>query len=144
MEHPLKILLVKSGDEPYRKFVEYHMRRQNTEKLRMAGVGAVELLPEKAQDLAIEYVDAVNNELGYDKRFWDHADVKTAFGFVIQIAIRTLPIDDWIRTEKDAYFPKNYELAFNLFQIATSNFAYSASTEQKQRKFMGIRKGIFR
>ena len=143
MEHPFVIVLGKAGDRPYRKFVEYHMRRQSTEQLRIAGAGTTELLPQKVQDLTIEYIDVVNNELAYDKRFWDHADVKTAFGYIIQIAIRTLPIKDWIRSEKDAWQPKNHELAFNLFQLATLSFAYSASTQRKQRRFMSIRKGIF-
>ena len=43
----------------------------------------------------------------------------------------------------EALEPSNHELAFGLFQICTLSFAYSASIQRKQRKFMGIRKGIF-
>ena len=143
-DHPLVLLLRNSGHEPYRKFVEYHMRRQSIEQLQMAATGATELLPEEIQHLMIEFIDATINAIGYDQHIWKHADVKTAFGLVIQTAIRSLPLENWMRSEQDAYTAENHELAFNLFQIVTGNFAYSASTRRKQRKFMGIRKGFFR
>jgi hypothetical protein len=143
-EHPLVTILRNSGDKPYRKLVEHHMRQQSTDKLRLGCLGTVQMLPEGIQNLNIEFIDAVNNAFGYDNHFWDYADVKTAFGYIIQTAIQVLPIKNWISCEQDAYQPENYELALNLFQVATMNFAYSASTQRKQRKHMGIRKGFFR
>lgn len=92
----------------------------------------------------MEFIDAANFKFGYDAHFWRYADCKTAFGWIIQLAINELPLGDWMTAEIDAYKPENQELAFNLFQIVTLNFAYSASTNAKQRKFMGIRKGLFR
>lgn len=142
-EHPLATLLKNARQKPYRKFVEHHLRRGSTEQLRLASVETMELLPESVQDLTIEYIDAVSNAIGYDKHFWDHADVGTAFGYVIQTAIKVLPIENWIKNEKDSYKPENHELAFNLFQIATLTFAYSASMNRKQREFMGVSKGLF-
>ena len=43
----------------------------------------------------------------------------------------------------DAMKPENHDLAFQLFQIPTHNFAYAAGKKREQRRFMGIRKGIF-
>ena len=105
-------------------------------------MGTVEFLPEDAQKHVIEFIDAVNERIGYDQHFWKYGDVNTAFGFIIQEAIKTLNVGQWISAERDAYQPENHELAFNLFQIATLSFAYSASMDKKQRKFMGVRKGL--
>jgi len=132
-----------AASQHYRDLVQHHLRKQSTEQLITGLMGTVELLPDKAQRHAMEFTDAVIDRIGYDQHFWRHADVKTAFGYVIQEAIKTLDISEWMSAEVDAYQDENHELAFNLFQIATLNFAYSASMDRKQRKFMGIRKGIF-
>jgi len=70
-------------------------------------------------------------------------DLKTAFGKIIQLSISLLPIKHIISCESDAYENSNHEMAFNLFQIVTLNFAYSAIQSRKMRKFMGIKKGFF-
>ena len=140
----LSELLGQSRSRLYSELVQHHLRKQSTEKLQMAGVGTIALLPDTAQYHVTEFIDAVNERIGYDQRFWRHADILTAFGFIVQEAIKTLDIEQWITAEADAYLLENHELAFNLFQIATLNFAYSASTDKRQRKFMGIRKGLFR
>ena len=46
--------------------------------------------------------------------------------------------------QKESYrvIPKTVRRSDQLFQIATVSFAYSASLQRKQSKFMGIRKGI--
>jgi hypothetical protein len=107
-------------------------------------MGTVEMLPEAAKTHVLEFIDSVNERMGYDRRFWAHGEVRTAFGYIIQEAIKILNVAEWISAERDAYEPDNHELAFNLFQIATLSFAYSASMNRKQRKFMGVRKGLFR
>ncbi|MBI4527199.1 MAG: hypothetical protein HY695_25685 [Deltaproteobacteria bacterium] len=56
---------------------------------------------------------------------------------------QVLPLDNVIASIEDSLDPRNHELAFQLFQIPTLGFAYSASTQRKQQKFMGIRKGLF-
>jgi len=63
-EHPLVLLLRNSGDKPYRKLVEHHLRRSSIEQLKLGGVAIPELLPENVRDLTIEFIDAVNNGLG--------------------------------------------------------------------------------
>ena len=131
------------GPKPYRELIQHHLKRQSTRQLQEGVAGTVEFLPAAAQGHVIEFIDAVNERMAYDQHFWKHADVKTAFGYVIQEAIKTLNIGQWMLAERDAYKTENHELAFNLFQIATLSFAYSASTDKKQRKFLGIRKGMF-
>ena len=59
-------------------------------------------------------------------------------------AFEFLPISDRIKSIESSFEAKNQEIAFQIFQIAALSFAYSASTQKKQRKFMGIRKGLFR
>ena len=132
-----------AGPKPYRKLIQHHLKKQSTRQLQVGGMGTVEFLPEVAQEHVIEFIDAVNERVVCDQHFWKHGDVKTAFGFIIQEAVKTLDIGQWISAERDAYKTENHELAFNLFQIATMNIAYSASMNKKQRKFMGVRAGLF-
>ncbi len=140
----LSDFLARTSHRPYRELVQHHVRKQSTSQLMAGATGTVELLPKDAQRLTIEFIDALNEKLAHDERFWRHADVKTAFGKIIQIAIGFLPIWHQIGSERDAYEERNHELAFNIFQVATLSFAYSASKTRAQRKFMGIRKGLFR
>ena len=132
--------LSNATDAPYRLLIQRHMRTQSA-RMMMAVVDYERgLLPEKLRPKVIEFIDAVNGRFGYDANFWRNGDCKTAFGWIIQEAIKTLPISDYVGAEQDAYRPENHALAFGLFQIATLSFAYSASLTPKQRKFMGIRK----
>ena len=131
-----------AGPKSYRELIQHHLRKQSTRQLQEGATGTVEFLPEPAQEHVIEFIDAVNERIGYDQHFWKYGDVKTAFGYIIQEAIKTLNVGQWLSAERDAYQPDNHELAFNLFQIATLSFAYSASMDKKQRKFMGVRKGL--
>lgn len=132
-----------AGSKKYRDLIQHHIKKNSTQQIMLGASGTVEMLPEIAQVHVMEFIDAVNSRIGYDQNFWKHGDVKTAFGFIIQEAIKILDIGDWLKSERDAYKPENHELVFNLFQIATLNFAYSASQDKKQRKFMGIKKGFF-
>ncbi len=131
-----------TGPKPYRELIQHHLKRQSTRQLQEGVMGTVEFLPEAAQQHVTEFIDAANERLAYDQHFWMHADVKTAFGYIIQEANMTLNLDQWMSEGWDAYEADNLELAFNIFQIATLSFAYSASMDKKQRKFMGVRKGL--
>ena len=140
---PVTNFLKGAGDKPYRKLVEYHIKRAHPERLRQAGKGEIDLLPVHLQPLSMEYIDGLNHRFANDKHFWKTASCQEAFALIIEAAMELLPIDQKITTLEDAFSPENQELAYGLFQIATLNFAYSASFQRKQRKFMGIRKGIF-
>ena len=53
-------------------------------------------------------------------------------------AFEFLPINDRIKSIEASFGSENQEIAFQIFQITTLSFAYSASTQKKQQKFMGI------
>jgi hypothetical protein len=86
----------------------------------------------------MNYIDETNERFGNDKVFWESANCQRAFYEIIETAIEILPMHERIASIDDALRPENQELAFQLFQITTLSFAYSASTQRAQRKFMGI------
>lgn len=131
-----------AGEKPYRKLVEYHIKKTPTKILRQAILGECASVPEKLRPMMIDYIDAVNEKLGYDNVFWAQSTCRQAFEELIKIALSILGPDTNIDSVEDALNPKNHGLSFQLFQIPTLSFAYSASKQRKQRKFMGIRKGL--
>jgi hypothetical protein len=133
-----------TGDKSYRTFVEYHLRRQSTERLKEAGLGETLLLPDEYRQHIEVFIDAINGRLGYDKEFWRVATCRQAFDLIMDTAIQIFPILDDMPSRKALLKSENQEILYGLFQIATANFAYSASYQRGMRKFMGIRKGILR
>lgn len=131
-----------AGENPYRRLVERHLRRTSVSNLQKALLSEVDGLPRPAQPFVVDYIDVLNRELAYDQEFWGTATCRKAFEVIIEIAVGSLPISDRMASLNEALEPSNHELAFGLFQVCTLNFAYSAATQRKQRKFMGIRKGI--
>lgn len=132
-----------AGETPYRQLVQYHIKRTGTRGLQKAVLGETELLPQDLREFVNSYIDATNSHFGYNDSFWGEATCRQAFEAIINVAIATLPISDRIASVDEALEEKNHNLTFQLFQIATLSFAYSASTQRNQRKFMGIRKGLF-
>ena len=139
---PIADLLTNAGDRPYRGLVEQHLRRLSTEQLRLAAAGESLKLPEPLQGESMAYVDAVNNRVAHDREFWAHATCKDAYDLFIAIANEHFSVLAELRAEAPSLELED-DLAFALFQIPTVSFAYSASTQRAQRKFMGVRKGIF-
>ena len=139
----LEEFLSSAGAKPYRELVQYHIKRTATRNLQQAVLGETELLPQHLQAWIVDYIDATNSRFGYDSEFWAQVTCRRAFDAMIEVAIEVLPLDGLIVSIEDALKPKNHGLAFQLFQIPTLSFAYSASTQRKQRRFMGIRKGLF-
>ena len=139
----LSAFLTGSGNKPYRELVQYHIKRQSTKQLQLAVLGETSLLPEVYQPTIMSYIDATNNQLGASGNFWMQTTCRQAFEQIMNIAIEVLPLDGVITSVEDALKTNNHELAFQLFQITTQSFAYSASKRRNQRKFMGIRKGLF-
>ena len=132
-----------AGNKPYRKLIEYHIKGQSAAQLQAAVLGETSLLPDHLRAFIEAYIDSINLRFGYDKQFWETATRKDAFLAILEAATELLPLDGRLASVEDALLAENRELAFQLFQIATLSFAYSASLERKQRKFMGIRKNIF-
>ena len=139
----LEEFLSGAANRHYRHLVEYHMGRMSTKRLQESVLGETVLLPQKLQPLVIDYIDETNSRFGYDRDFWAQATCRDAFEAFIDAAISIFPLDGVLESLEDALESENHELAFQLFQIPTLSFAYSASTQRKQRKLMGIRKGIF-
>ena len=131
-----------AGHRPYRELIQHHIKKQSASKLQQAVLGEASLLPEELQSMVMDYIDKTNSRLSYDQNFWANASCRQAFEQIMEIAINFLPIQNFISFES-AFEPENQEIAFQLFQIPTLSFAYSASTQRTLRKFMGIRKGIF-
>ena len=131
-----------AANRPYRSLVEYHMRRQSIQQLAKAAMGETAMLPQEYQPEVMGYLDAVNAAVGYDARFWASASCDEAMKTVLRIADPIFRLHAQVDVEDPikSQFPN---LAFQLFQIPTLNFAYSAAQDRRQRKFMGIRKGIF-
>ena len=132
-----------TGGRPYRDLIETQMRRLPTDRLMAACNGEIQGLPAAVRGGIEFYVDQLNSRFGYDQGFWKTFDCNAAFYAIMDVAIASLPIQDSIPSARYALNDENQELAFSLFQIATLSFACSASTQRAQRKFMGIRKGIF-
>lgn len=132
-----------AGPKPYRDLVEYHLKRQSTAQLQKGALGESMMLPENLQPLVMGYIDAANSRFGHDKHFWETATCQSAFESILNLAIELMPLTHKIGSVADALRPENHELSFQLFQIPTLSFAYSASSQRAQRKFMGIRKGFF-
>lgn len=138
-ENPVSQFLESAGHLPYRELIAHHIKKQSVRRLQEAVLGEGSLLPAHLQGLVEGYIDGVSYRFAYNKQFWETATCKDAFDSILETAVELLPIEEIIATPEDALHPDNQLLAFQLFQIATVSFAYSASL---QRKFMGIRKGI--
>ena len=143
VQSQLEEFLSGAGNRPYRELVEHHIKRTSTKRLQEAVLSETALLPEEFQPLVLDYIDETNARFGYDREFWALTSCGDAFKAIIGAAISIFPLDVILESVESALEPENHELAFQLFQIPTLSFAYSASTQRKQRKFMGIRKGIF-
>lgn len=140
---PVQDFLKKSGDHPYRKFVEHHLRRQTVEQVASAITGEVSLLPPEYQRSAEIFIDAVIGRLGHDKTFWSGATCRDAFDRIMHVAVDVFPFGDRVGDFEDFKTPENENILFGLFQVITLNFAYLAAIDRKARKFMGLRKGLF-
>jgi len=130
------------GSRPYRELVQHHVNRTPVRQLQMAVMGEAARCPiTLSPDVVMEFIDLTGAQLGYDKEFWKLATCREALDRIVDIAALYLPREAFGGLD-DTLLPANHDLVFCLFQIATLSFAYSASLQRKQRKFMGIRKGI--
>jgi hypothetical protein len=143
MRNILSEFLEGAGNKPYRELIEQHIKKQSISKLQQAVLGETSMLPKELRPLIMDYIDETNLRFSYDQDFWEKTNCRQAFEQIMAIALNFLPIRNQISNIESVFKPENQVLAFQLFQIPTLSFAYSASTQRAQRKFMGIRKGIF-
>ena len=131
-----------AGDKPYRQLIEHYIKKMPTQVLQKEVLEIISSQPIGVRPMYEQYIDVVNNEFGYDRNFWENATCRQAFKIIIDIAIQILPVGDSISSIEDALKPQNDKLVFDLFLMPSLSVAYSASTQRKQRKLMGIRKGL--
>lgn len=136
--------MAEAGKRPYRELVEHHVRKQTEKQLRDSGVWEVSQLPAGLRGLGSTFIDVVNERLAYDAQFWATASCRDAYNRIIEIAVEVFDEDALIASGDDPFWLDDQELAFSLFQIPTLTFAYSATSQRAMRKFMNIRKGLFR
>ena len=127
----------------YRRLIEVNIKKLSTQVLQEFTLSEISDLPEDLQRVSMQYIDVTNDRFGLDQQFWRTTECHQAFRMIIETAIEILPMDDRMGSYEEALRPENERLAFSLFQIPTFSFSYSASTQRAQRKFMGIRKGLF-
>lgn len=135
-------LIEGAGSKPYRALVEHHVRRQSEHQLRTASLGEIDQLPEDLRPRVMTFIDVVNERVGYDREFWATANCREAYDRFVELAAEVFRGHTFVGVPGDPLWLEDEELAFQLFQIPTLSFAYSASSQRAQRRFMGIRKSI--
>jgi hypothetical protein len=140
----LRDFLTTGGNLPYRGLIQHHLRRQSLEETKAGVFGTIALLPESYRPAVQEYIDRANKLYGLDQQFWKSATVEYAFDVLMGgIVPFVFPVAEPASFHKRVLGGQEQELAFNLFQIITLNFAYSAHLTPAHRKLMGIKKGWF-
>jgi hypothetical protein len=113
--------------QPYAELIRHHIRRQTTQHLHDGGLDTIGFLPSIVRPLVGSFIDAWNLRI-YDREFW-RTDCATVLDAIVEDARNRLIA---------AQAPTDDETLFNMFQIVTLNFAWSASDQPKFRKFIGI------
>jgi len=133
-----------AASRPYRELVQHHIRRQTKAQLLAASIAEVDLLPHELKPLAERYIDLLNERILRDRVFWQTELCQDAVDAIISFANDHFGISLPVPADPKTMSGEEQELAFGLIQIATLTFAYNAVDQKALRKFMGIRKGLFR
>ncbi len=116
---------------PYARLVQQHLRRFGP-KIEDTLAVCVQTFDDTENEVAEHVVDEYNTR-GYDAKFWrcDCAQVfaEICISFAKGMTDRGLFTDDIAK--------------FNMFQVVTLNFAYTARNQKELRRFAGIKKGLF-
>jgi len=127
---PINIDQLRAGfrGRTYAELVSHHLRKQSPSERRLGITGTVLLIPDEMKVATEAFIDRWN-ERSRDRAFWqpDCADV---FDEIVADA-RT--------TAQTAGVTADDELAFNLFNLVTLNFADCASDQPALREFAEIR-----
>jgi hypothetical protein len=141
----LSNFLENAKDKNYRDLIQHNIKTQSTEQLHKASLEEISFLPQSITNVsAMDFIDHCNF-IAMAPSFWKDNTCKTAFDEIIQEAINDLQglpkkfkkIEDFLNNEE------NHEMAFNIFQLITLSYSYSASMSKQVRKQMGIKKGLF-
>ena len=127
-----------AASRPYRELVEHHLQRESEYQMRLAVSWECSQLPEHMQTNAITFID-VANQLAYNRQFWATETCRDAYNRFIKIAVDVFDDKAFVGATNNPFWLQDEELGFRLFQIQTLSFAYSAISQRKMRRFMGIR-----
>jgi hypothetical protein len=111
----------------FNQLVQHHLGRQSQDQRTQGIQGTVALLPEAARCLTEGFIDRWNTRI-YDRSFWQR-DTASVFDEIV---------DDARGVLRPFGLAGDDEAAFNMFNIAVLNYAYSAFGQPKMREFMGI------
>ena len=117
--------------------IQHHVERDNAAHLATAVRGEVELLPDPLKSRAERFVDAVNERLLPNGRFWQTATCQDAVNKILELANQHFGLSLRVPVNPDLMSGVDQELAFGLFQIATLSVSYNASTQKEVRRFIG-------
>lgn len=138
----LQVFLNNIRKRPYRDLIQDYLKKQSTEQLLQAYKKTISLLPPQYQELIEPFV-AHMNYYTKERDFWNQ-NCREVFDIIINEAysyrlgnIRSVSLEEYVSSE-------DQEILYNLFHIVTLNYAHSASQQPEMRKFLGIRKGLFR
>ncbi len=123
----LRILRERFRGKRYAELVEYHLKQQNQDDRIRAIESTTAMLRPSVRRLVMRFIDQ-QNARALDRDFWQK-DCASVLDEVTADAKRLVEttgehVDD--------------ETLFNLFNIITMNYAYSAWSQPKMREFMGI------
>jgi hypothetical protein len=138
----LQVFLNSIRKRPYRDLIQEYLKKQSTEQLLQAYKKTISLLPSQYQGLIEPFVDHMNYYVK-ERDYWNK-NCREVFDIIINAAhyyhignIRSFSLEEYISSE-------DQEMLYNLFQIVTLNYAHAASQQPEMRKFLGIKKGLFR
>lgn len=111
----------------YAELIQHHLERQTPEERRRGLEGTRSLLPTRVQPAVEGFIDRWN-ERAFDAAFWqrDTVDVMDAIVSDARALLASLDV------------PAEDETLFNVFNIVTMSYAYSAADQPKMRAFMGL------
>lgn len=130
----LHAFMDEAGSRPYRELVEHHLRHQSEAQLQIASLGEISGLSTDMRADVERFIDVVNSVVGLDSQFWETATCRDAYDRFIELAIGVFHQEGFVGNPTDPMWLEDEELAFQLFQIPTLSFAYSASGQRAQRK----------
>ena len=134
----LSQFLLDAGERPFRELVRRHLERQSATQMRQAVMDESSALPKELQPMVESYIDELNEQLLPRCEFWQKSTCRDAVNAVLDLCNEHLGLSFELPVDAAKMSGVDQELAVELFQIATLNFAYIAVDQPSARKFMGI------
>lgn len=137
LEHFIK----NAGHKPYNKLVESHIRKRSANEIKTSVQANVMLLPKQLKENVEFFFDDFLKSMLFDKVFWTLC-CKDAYTEIMVSAIEVFELHYFIPSIRDSYNPLLQDFSFNIFEMATSHFAFVSINSKEFRKLIGIKKGV--